>query len=286
ILRVNTSRLWHILETAIGITITDKLINEDLEKLLNLTQIEKDEQTKCLILLEKEHGDLLIKMKEIQLLLEHFRTSILQTTQNINEIKLQINNQQHTNDHIHEQSSKRINNLVINIKDVQTLLVDYKFLINEIHDLLKLIFHIQTQIEIHHKTIFNYQTNLEKYKQDLTLNIINRTTYENQILYLQKKIEQQHENFKYLKNQQIQIIKNRQELYQHIDILEIEKNQILNNQQHLIDIIKQSNIKKKLLEKEIFHSNHSIQKLQYSYRKLFKDHNKQQNITNNLQKTS
>ncbi|CAF4058825.1 unnamed protein product, partial [Rotaria sp. Silwood2] len=134
ILRVNTSRLWHILETAIGITITDKLINEDLEKLLNLTQIEKDEQTKCLILLEKEHGDLLIKMKEIQLLLEHFPTSILQTTQNINEIKLQINNQQHTNDHIHEQSSKRINNLVINIKDVQTLLVDYKFLINEIHD--------------------------------------------------------------------------------------------------------------------------------------------------------
>ncbi|CAF4388597.1 unnamed protein product, partial [Rotaria sp. Silwood2] len=285
ILRVNTSRLWHILETAIGITITDKLINEDLEQLLNLTQIEKDEQTKCLTLLEKEHGDLLIKMKEIQLSLEHFRTSILQTTQNINEIKLQINNQQHTNDHIHEQSSKRINNLVINIKDVQTLLVDYKFLINEIHDLLKLIFHIQTQIEIHHKTIFNYQTNLEKYKQDLTLNIINRTTYENQILYLQKKIEQQHENFKYLKNQQIQIIKNRQELYQHIDILEIEKNQILNNQQHLIDIIKQSNIKKKLLEKEIFHSNHSIQKLQYSYRKLFKDHNKQQNITNNLQKT-
>ncbi|CAF3267774.1 unnamed protein product, partial [Rotaria sp. Silwood2] len=100
ILRVNTSRLWHILETAIGITITDKLINEDLEQLLNLTQIEKDEQTKCLTLLEKEHGDLLIKMKEIQLSLEHFRTSILQTTQNINEIKLQIYNQQVMFEHL------------------------------------------------------------------------------------------------------------------------------------------------------------------------------------------
>ncbi|CAF0984054.1 unnamed protein product [Rotaria sordida] len=286
ILRVNTSRLWYILETAIGTTLNDKLIiNEDLEKLLNFAQIEKNEQTTCLNLLEKEHGDLLIKMKNIQLTLEYFRTSILQITQNINEIKLKINNQEHINNHIYEQSSKKINNLILNIKDIEIFLNDYKFLINEIHNLLKLIFHIQTQIEIHHKTIFIYQNNLEKYKQNLILNIINRTNYENQILNLKKILQQQNENFQQLKNQQIQFNKNRQKLYQQIDILEIEKNQILNHQQQLINIIKQSNSKKKLLEKEIFHSNHTIQNLQYSYRKLSKDHNKQHNITNNLQKT-
>ncbi|CAF3698394.1 unnamed protein product [Rotaria sp. Silwood1] len=286
ILRVNTSRLWHILEIAIGTTITDKLLNEDLEKFLNLIQIEKDEQTKCLNLLEKEHGNLLIKMKEIQLLLENFRTSILQIIQNINEIKLKINNQQYINNYIYEQSSKRINNLILNIKDVQILFDDYKYLINEIHNILKLIFHIQTQIEIHHKTIFIYQINLKKYKQNLTLIILKRINYEKQITNLEKIIDQQNQNLKQLKNQQIHIIKYRQELYQNINIFEIEKNQILNKQQQLIDIIKQSNLKKKLLEKNIFHSNHSILNLQYSYRKLFKNHNKQQNITNNLQKTS
>ncbi|CAF3057182.1 unnamed protein product [Rotaria socialis] len=285
ILRVNTSRLWHIFEAAAGVSATDKLINGNLEKVLNSAQIEKDEQTTCLILLEKEHGDLLIKMKEIQLSVEHFRTTILEITKNTNETKLKIKKQQQINDHIHEQSSKRINHLTLNIEDVQILLVDYKFLINEIHDLVKLIFHIQTQIEIHNKTKFLQQTKLEKYKQDLSLKTLNRTKYENQIFNLQKTIHQQNQNFQQLKNQQKKIIENRQELYKQIDTLEIDKTQILTNQQQLIDTIKQSNLKTNLLDKEIFHKNHTIQNLQYSYRKLFKDCNKQQNITNHLQRT-
>ncbi|CAF2062154.1 unnamed protein product [Rotaria magnacalcarata] len=286
ILRVNTSRLWHIFEAAAGVSATDKLINGNLEKILNSAQIEKDEQTTCLILLEKEHGDLLIKMKEIQLSVEHFRTTILEITKNTNETKLKVKKQQQINDHIHEQSSKRINHLTLNIKDVQILLVDYKFLINEIHDLVKLIFHIQTQIEIHNKTKFLQQTKLEKYKQDLSLKALNRTKYENQIYNLQKIIHQQNQNFQQLKSQQKQIIENRQELYKQIDSLEIDKNQIFTNQQQLVDTIKQSNLQRNLLDKEIFHKNHTIQNLQYSYRKLFKDYNKQQNITNHLQKAS
>ncbi|CAF5219634.1 unnamed protein product, partial [Rotaria magnacalcarata] len=151
-------------------------------------------------------------------------------------------------------------------------------------DLVKLIFHIQTQIEIHNKTKFLQQTKLEKYKQDLSLKALNRTKYENQIYNLQKIIHQQNQNFQQLKSQQKQIIENRQELYKQIDSLEIDKNQIFTNQQQLVDTIKQSNLQRNLLDKEIFHKNHTIQNLQYSYRKLFKDYNKQQNITNHLQK--
>ncbi|CAF4221212.1 unnamed protein product [Adineta steineri] len=286
LLRVNTSRLWHIFETATGTTITQEIIYEDLQKLLNIVQIEKNEQTTTLSLLEKEHGELLIKMNEIQLSLEQFRTKILQIIQNTTEMKLKIKNQQQINDRLQEQSNKKLNQLFLNTKDIQTLLVDYKSIVNQIDYLLKLIFHTQTQIEIHHKTILIYQTKLEKYKQDLTLIIINRTNYENQILNLQKQIHQQNLHIKQFQRQQIQINQSRQQFYQHIHRFEKEKDDILLIQQQLLDKIKQTTIKNNLLEKEIFHSNHTIKNTQYSYRQLIKDHNKQQNINNNLNKTS
>ncbi|CAF4284565.1 unnamed protein product, partial [Adineta steineri] len=124
LLRVNTSRLWHIFETATGTTITQEIIYEDLQKLLNIVQIEKSEQTTTLSLLEKEHGDLLIKMNEIQLSLEQFRTQILQIIQNTTEMKLKIKNQQQTNDRLQEQSNKKLNQLFLNTKDIQTFLID------------------------------------------------------------------------------------------------------------------------------------------------------------------
>ncbi|CAF4003453.1 unnamed protein product, partial [Adineta steineri] len=124
LLRVNTSRLWHIFETATGTTITQEIVYEDLQKLLNIVQIEKNEQTTTLSLLEKEHGDLLTKMNEIQLSLEQFRTKILQIIQNTTEMKLKIKNQQQTNDRLQEQSNKKLNQLFLNTKDIQTFLID------------------------------------------------------------------------------------------------------------------------------------------------------------------
>jgi len=286
ILRVNTSHLWHIFEIVTDRTITKKIIYEDLEKLLDHFEIQKKEQTRNLILLEKEHADLLIKIKQIQLTIEDFRTKILEIIQNTNEMKLKIETQQKMNDHIHEQTSKKLNHLILNRKDIQILFLDYKSLVNEINDLLKFIFHIQTQIEIHHKSILIYQMKLEKYKQDLILIIINRTNHENKISNLQKIIHEQNQNLQQLKNQQKQILENRQQLHQHIHLLENDKIQILNHQQQLLETIKQTNLKNNLLEKEIFHSNNTIQNLNYSYRQLIKNQNKQQNITNNLHKTS
>ena len=274
------------METATGVKITDKLIYEDLETLLNLARGEKDEQTTSLMLLEKEHGDLLIKMKEIQLDIEQFRTLILQKTRNINETKLKIKNRQQINDHLQDHTSKRINKLSSNTQDIQMLLVDYKSIVNEIQNLLKLIFHSQTQIETHHKSTLIYQTKLEKYKQDLILVIRNRTDYDEQILNLEKIIHQQNQNFKQLKSQQMQTVENRQQLYQSVYNLENKRNLLLNNQQQLLDMIKQATLKRNLLEKEILHSNHAIQALQYPYRKLINDRSKQQNITKHLQKTS
>jgi hypothetical protein len=269
-------------ESVTNSPIIQEIIYEDFEKLLNHSQNEKAEQTRNLILLEKEHGDLLIKLKEIQLNLEDFRTKILQITQDTNNMKFQIQNQQQINNHIHEQTSKKLNQLLLNTKDIQ----DYKFLINEIHYLLKLIFQIQTQIEIHNKSILIYQTKLEKYKQDLITNIINRTNCENQIINLQKIIHQQNQNLKQLKTQQIQILQNRQQFHQHIYSLENKKTQIINHQQQLLNTIKQTIIKNNLLKKEIFHSNNTIQNFNYSYQQLIKHQNKQQDITNNLHKTS
>jgi chromosome segregation ATPase len=239
-----------------------------------------------LFLLEKEHGDLLIQMKQIQLSIEHFRTYILQITQTINQTKFNIQTQQQINNQIHDQTSKRIHHLIHNTNDIQTLLYHYKSLTDESHYLVKLIFHIQTQIEIHHKSILIYQTKLDKYKQDLTLITINRTDYEHQISNLQKLIHQQNQTSKQLQTQQMQIIQNRQQLHQHIHLLETENKQILNNQQQLIDTIKQTNTKNKLSAKEIFHSNQLMKDLQYSYRQLIKDQNKQQEMTKNLHQTS
>ena len=241
---------------------------------------------KNLFVLEKEHGDLLIKLKEIQLSLEHFRTLFLQITKNTNKFKFNIQNQQEINNQIHEQTSKKINQLILNTKDIRILLFDYKSLTNEIQYLSKFIFHIQTQIEIHHKSMLIYQTKSEKYKQDLTLSILNRTNYENQISNLQKIISQQNQYFQKLEIQKIQIIQNRQQLHQHIHTFETENNQILNHQQQLLQTIKQTNNKNNLLNKEIFHSNHRTKDLQCSYRQLIKDQNKQQEITKNLNKTS
>jgi len=100
---------------------------------------------------------------------------------------------------------------------------------------------------------------------------------ENQKSNLQKLIHQQNQNF-----QQKQILENRQRIH----ILENNKTQILNHQQQLLERIKQTNLKNNLLEKQIFHSNNTFQNLNYSYRQLIKDQNKQQDKTNNLHKTS
>lgn len=286
ILRVNTSRLWQILETAVGFSATENFNKDDLEKFLHTAQIEKDERSTCLTLLEKEHGDLLVKMKEIQLSLEHFRTSILQITNTKREIRLKIKKQQKINEHMNDQSTKRLNSLLFNTKDVQLLLIDYKFLMNEMYDLVKLIYQMQNQIEIHHKKKLIYDTKLEKFKQDLTLNILNRTNYEYQVHNLQRILHKQNENFQQLENQQKQIIKNRQELHRQIDTLESEKIQVLNTQKQLIDMIKQSNVKNTLLTNEAFQINHNFQHLQHSYRKFIQDYKNQQNVKNNLQKSS
>lgn len=251
---MNISRQWHLFEST-----SENLI--------------KDSEISNLILLEKEHGDLLIKMKEIQIDFEDFRRIFLQITQDVNQIM---------NNHIHRQTSK----IILNTKDIQLLIVDYQSIENEINYLIKFIFSIQTQIEIYHKSILIYQTKLEKYRQDLTTIIINRTNCQYQILNLQKIIQRQNQNLQNLKNQQIIILQNRQQLHQQLHNLENKKTQILNHQQELLDTIKQTAEKNNLLEKEIFYSNNMIQNFNYSYQKLIRNQNRQQNITNNLQKTS
>ncbi|UJR15036.1 hypothetical protein I4U23_002009 [Adineta vaga] len=284
-LRTTTSRLRQMFETVIGSTISQELIYEDSQKLFNRTQLENDEQLANLTLIEKEHSELLLKVKEIHLSLEQFRTTILHATQNINEMKMRIQTQQQINIHTHEQLNKRIHHLLSNTNDIQTLLIDYKSTMNEISHLLKLIFHVQTQIELYHKSMIDYQIKFEKYKQDLTLLTINRTNYETQLSNLQKRIEEQNHHLQRLEFQQKQIHNNRQQLHKQIHIREDERNQILNNQQQLLETIKRTTIKNHLLQKKIIHCKHDQKDTQYSYRQLINDHKKQQQYTNNLQKT-
>lgn len=285
-LRATTSRLWHIFETITGLTISQELVYEDLQKLLNLTELEKDEQTANLTLIEKEHASLLLKMKEIQISLEQFRTDILQTTQDINETNVKVKTQQQINDYTHEQTTRRINALLVNAKDVQTLLIDYKFVSDEIQHLLKLIFQVQTYIEMHHKSIIVYQVKLNKYKQDLTFLMINRTKYESQISNLQQSIHQQHQQLEKLEFEQTQVVHHRQLLHDQIRILDNEKTQMSNNQQEILETIKRIMMKTRSLKTNLLHSKHDLKDLQYSYRQLTTDHRKQQELTHTLQKTS
>jgi uncharacterized protein (DUF3084 family) len=201
-------------------------------------------------------------------------------------MKFQIENQQQINDRLYEQTSTKINQLIFNTKDIRLFLLDYKSLVHQIDHLLKLVFHIQTQFEIHHKSTLIYQLKLEKYKQDLTFHILNRTKCENQIFDLRKIIDQQNQTLKQLDNQQIQILQNRRQLHQQIHRLEHEKTQIINHQQQLLDSIKQRILKNQFLEKQIFQSNQISKNLNFSYRKLIHNQNKQQNITNQLHRTS
>ncbi|CAF1135786.1 unnamed protein product [Adineta ricciae] len=284
-LRTTTSRLWHIFETVTGLTISQELVYEDLQKLLNLTELEKDEQTANLTLIEKEHASLLLKMKEIQISLEQFRTDILQTTQDINETNTKVKTQQQIHDYTHEQSTRRINDLLANVKDVQTLLINYKSISEEIQHLLKLIFQVQTYIEMHHKSTIVYQVKLNKYKQDLTLLMISRTKYKNQISNLQQSIQQQDRQLKQLEFEQIQVMHHRQLLHDQIRIFDKEKTQMSNNQQEMLESIKRAMIKTRLLKTSIIHSKHDLKDLQYSYRQLTTDHRKQQELTHTLQKS-
>ncbi|CAF0967185.1 unnamed protein product [Adineta ricciae] len=284
-LRATTSRLWHIFETVTGLTISQELVYEDLQKLLNLTELEKDEQTANLTLIEKEHASLLLKVKEIQISLEQFRTDILQTTQDINETNTKVKTQQQINDYTHEQSTRRINDLLANVKDVQTLLINYKSISEEIQHILKLIFQVQTYIEMHHKSTIVYQVKLNKYKQDLTFLMISRTKYKSQLSNLLQSIQQQDQQLEQLEFEQIQVVQHRQLLHDQIRIIDKEKTQMSNNQQEILETIKQAMIKARLLKTSLIHSKHDLKDLQYSYRQLTTDHRKQQELTHTLQKS-
>ena len=115
---------------------------------------------------------------------------------------------------------------------------------------------------------------------------MNCTDSEAQLAHYQSLTHKRNENFLYLKNQQMKTIENRQHLYQHLYSLEHEMIQIEHYQKRLLNTIKQVNFNRNLLNKEILFSNCAVRDLENSYRKLIKDHKKQQNITNNLQNTS
>ena len=274
-IRANESNIHHLLQ----------VLRVNTQEIQN-SQIENDELTSKLTLLEKEHGDLLLQLKDTQLSLENFRTTILEMTRNINQTKVQIQTQQQPNDRLSEQTSTKINQLISDAKDIRLVLLDYKSLVQQINHLLKLIFHTQTEIEIHHKSILIYQMKFEKYKQDLTFSILHRTTCEDQIFDLRKIIDRQNQNLEQLNNQQTQVLQHRRQLHQQIDRLEQDKTRIITHQQQLLETIKQANQKNQFVEKQISQSNQISKNLNITYRKLIHDQNKQQDFTDQLHRTS
>ena len=283
---MNTSRLWNIFQSATGVTIGQQLIHEDLQLLVEQAQTTQTEQRSNLIRLEKQHAQFLIRMREIQLSLESVRTSILQQTQAMDEIKRQTSNAQQSNRRMQDESTKRINHLLSNVEDVQVFLLDYKSLLCQVEDLSKVISQTQTQLESHHQSIFVHQTKLDRYKQDLALAMIQQTDSHDRLVQIQKKIRAQTDSLRQLEDQQKQIRGHREEYLQRIEVLEQERDQIFKQQYALLDAIKQATNKKSHLDKEVVQSNRAMKTLQHSYRQLTKDQQRQQERTNYLQRSS
>lgn len=272
---MNTSRLWHIFESATGSTITQEMLYEDLQKSFEQSQFDQSQYQSNSILLEKEHGQLLLKVKDIQINLEQFRSSILQLTQTSTTLKARIQTQHELNNQCHEQTTTKTHQLNFNRKLIDDLLVDYQYLITKIHSIEKFIFHIQTEIQIHQKSILIYQTKYEKYKQDLLLLNLNRTKHEYEIENLTKFLFKQKQIFKQFENEEKQIQAYRQRFHQQIEHLEMKKLDTINRQQQLLDQIKQRSKENKFTEQHLFQSNRIHQNLLNSHRKLFQQQTKQ-----------
>lgn len=285
ILRVNTSRLWHIFESATGSTLTQEVAYEDLQNLLHRETVENEEQRSTMNALEKQHADLLLKSQEIQISLEQFRTTILHLTQSITEIKHRIQSQHQSNTRTYEQTTTKLYQLAVQTKDLHAFLQHYKSLVIDIDQFLKLIFTNQTQIQIHQKSLLISQMKLEKYKQDFILAVLNRTTCEHQIADLRKLIEKQNVHLEQFQVDQIRILHHRTQLHQQINRLEQDKLHLINTQQQLLDQIKQTTIHNHRLDKQVFQSNQQSKHLNYSYRKSMHNQTKQHQITQQLHRT-
>ena len=285
ILRVNTSRLWHIFESATGSTLTQEVAYEDLQNLLHRETLENEAQRSTMNSLEKQHADLLLKSQEIQLSLEQFRTTILHLTQSITQIKHRVQSQHQSNTRTYEETTTKLYQLAMQTKDLHTFLLHYKSLVIDIDQLLKLIFTNHTQIQIHQKSLLIHQMKLEKYKQDFTFAVLNRTTCENQIVDLRKLLEKQNANLQQFQFDQTRILYHRTQLHQQINRLEQDKLHLINTQQQLLEQIKQTTMKNHRLDKQVFQSNQQSTNLDYSYRKLMQNQIKQHEITHQLHRT-
>ena len=282
---MNTSRLWYIFESAIGANLSEQLTYEQFATLIRLAQTSKDQQATNLSLMEREHGELLIKMKEIQVSLETFRTSILDIVQQTHAKKARVIREQQLHHHAHEQSVARVNQLLSNVDDVQVLLADYKSVLSEVHHLIKLIYQIQTQLELHHKSTLIYRRKLDRYKQDLALAVVHRAEYAVHRNSLQKTIRQQTDHLQELDQQQRRLLEQRQQFHQRIQLLDRETERIVNDQQNVFDAIKQARTRSNLLRNTLFQSNQSGKDQQYSLRQLMKTHRSQQDRVNYLDTT-
>lgn len=268
-----------------GATIADEILDEDVQKLLARTRTENEEQANLLASLEQEHGDLLLKMKEIQLTVERFRTTILQTTQHTRNLERQIKAEQQINDQAHERSSRRIQQLHANLHDVQTLLVDYKSTVHEVQELMKLIFHVQTELELHQKTTLNYQTKLAKYKQDLTRLLMNRAHCKSQIVDLERSLQQHYQHSQQIEQRQQAILQQREVLHERIHAYEKDKEAMLDTQSQLLATIHQTSLINENLETKALDSNRTLKDLQLAHRQLLKEHKSQQELTVRLHRT-
>ena len=285
ILRVNTSRLWHIFESTAGSTITQEVVHEDLQTLLHREQLDNDEQRSTMNTFEKQHADLLLQSQEIQLALEDFRTTILHITQTITATKDRLQRQHQTNTRTFEQTTSQVYQLAVQTKDLHEFLLHYKSLVIEIDRLLKLTFSTQTQIEMHQKSLLIYQMKLEKYKQDLTLASVHRRNYQKEIIDLGKHLRHEDENLERFQIDQTRILRRRIQLHQQIDRFEQEKIHLLNTQQQLLEQIKQTTNQTQLTGKQIFQSNQLTKTLHYSVRKFLQNQSKQHEITQQFHRT-
>ncbi|CAF1111292.1 unnamed protein product [Didymodactylos carnosus] len=285
ILRLNMFRLCYILESMTGSKTTLKLTYDDLRLLINLAQSKKEEQNVTLHFLENEHGELLLKLKEIELSLENFRTLILKIKYDSSEMKRQIENDQIINNQIQEQAARTLTTIVLSTDDARSLLHDYKLVVNKMHSLMKLIYQTQNQIEVYHKSRLIFETQLEKYKHDTANAIVKRMDGEQMIINTQCLMMTQTTKLKQLELTENQLIKQRELLQGRIQLFENDKSCMLKEQQRLLDEIKQLTSKNQSLEENVERSTHQVKDVIRSYRQLLKDQTKQAEVTIHLTKT-
>jgi chromosome segregation ATPase len=282
---VSTSRLWNIFQLGTGSNIDQQILHHDVQHLIIQAEKIICQQRTYFNRLENIHGELVVRMKEVQVSLELFRTRIIEQRTNLSNIHKYIDHEQQNNISSRVQSMKRIDHLLGNVNDVHRFLLDYRSIVHDVHQLIALISRLQNEIEIHQKSIDVNQIRFDRYRQDLSNIRMYRNTTQHRIEHHRQLFDQHVKQLNILHEQQTRLVDKREQYHRQMIELEHQRVRIIDEQQALLDEILRTKTKKLSQEKQIIDCHRMLTTVRYAYRQDINDYRRHNDRNQHLHRT-